>query len=561
MNYTKKKTSIKKLILILLLVGPILAFALIALISYQSMSSMLSNKTLSTIEDNLSRFSACIQDTMDDLSQVVYQLVDGSVGDAILQLEYTTGPYAKVDLTTHINKQMELLAFTHSNIRLMTYYRMNEGTYQFESESIPTPFHPENFTVMTIKNKLVYYSPHESCSKYNPYPVISLMRKLDYSIYNDFYVYIEADFNYYKTEENMDIFDQKDFFLILNKDNQILYSGNSQIIPTQQVYGSSLDNLSEYYVYEDHTKNFSVVYLVPKAEYNKERSVWTGQMLLIFIVFAFFCAWSVIVMWRTIYRPIQHLENEIKWIRQGNLATIPNPTGVAEFDQLLDELARMKGNLAELIQEVKEDKRHQADLEIEKLLYQINPHFLMNSLNTVHWIAVMNKQPQISQLVAALNKLLSYNLKRNTLSVPLRDEIDALQQYLHLQRIRYDFEYSIDYGADELILDVPLPRFILQPLVENAIYHGIEENGKITVSMQLLDKLIITVTDNGIGMSEEECTRLLESSNTAGQGEMGIGLGYVFRILQSRYGERASLDISSTPKIGTTVILHIPFKD
>ena len=164
---------------------------------------------------------------------------------------------------------------------------------------------------------------------------------------------------------------------------------------------------------------------------------------------------------------------------------------------LLNQFQHMKVQITQLYSEIKAKEKRRADLEIEKLQYQINPHFLMNTLDTAHWLAVMNGQEEIDRLVTSLNKLLYYNLRKGNSVATIRDEIDSLKQYLILQQIRYNFQFDVNIHVDDALLEVTVPRFILQPLVENSLYHGLDDNGRIEVVVRKNDRLEIEIRDNG----------------------------------------------------------------
>ncbi|MNP11648.1 putative sensor-like histidine kinase [compost metagenome] len=236
-------------------------------------------------------------------------------------------------------------------------------------------------------------------------------------------------------------------------------------------------------------------------------------------------------------------------------------TQIPEFDFLLGEFSNMQHQIGDLFKEVQQKEKIRADLEVEKLLYQINPHFLMNTLDTVHWLAVMNGQGEIDKLVQSLNKLLYYNLGKLGQVSTMEEEIDALRQYLILQQIRYDFEFDVRITADEQVLQIPVPRFILQPLVENSLYHGLSDEGFIQMEVTCNTTLNIMIQDNGAGMSEETIHKLLNNRVAEQQKVgMGIGLNYVHRMLKSQYGDQAQLVIESELGTGTSILLILPIK-
>ncbi|MFK7691976.1 sensor histidine kinase [Paenibacillus sp. HJGM_3] len=199
-------------------------------------------------------------------------------------------------------------------------------------------------------------------------------------------------------------------------------------------------------------------------------------------------------------------------------------------------------------------------LEVEKLLFQINPHFIHNTLDTVRWLARLKGQEQIEDLVSLLNKVLYYNMGKGG-TATLGREIACLKDYVALQQIRYDFQFEVEIQTEDGLMDVPIPRFILQPLVENAIYHGLGDDGCVEVKtgFEGEDKIRIEVKDNGLGMREEEIGRLLDNgADERRKKGMGIGIHYVNRMIKVQYGDQASLTITSGPGSGTSIVLLIP---
>ncbi|MNR02396.1 putative sensor-like histidine kinase [compost metagenome] len=265
------------------------------------------------------------------------------------------------------------------------------------------------------------------------------------------------------------------------------------------------------------------------------------------------------LLWKMVYRPLNGFNREIKLMAQNRVQAVTVRTKIPEFDFLLHQFRHMREQIWNLFAEVEQKEKRRVDLEVEKLLYQINPHFLMNTLDTVHWLAVMNGQNEIDRLVSSLNKLLHYNLGKLGQASTIYEEIEALKQYLILQQIRYDFKFDVQMNVDEEVWNMPVPRFILQPLVENSLYHGLSDDGYIKVDVSLTNAIQISIHDNGSGMSEETIHNLLHNPEVENKKVgMGIGLNYVKRMLESQYGDQAELSITSVIGEGTTILVSLP---
>jgi two-component system sensor histidine kinase YesM len=266
-------------------------------------------------------------------------------------------------------------------------------------------------------------------------------------------------------------------------------------------------------------------------------------------------------IWKFVYRPLKTINKEIHLLAQSKFNSETRMTGIMEFDGLLQQFYMMRNRLSDAFKEleVKESKKRM--LEVEKLLHQINPHFLHNTLNTVQWLARMNGQDEIDRLVALFTRVLHYNLGKEGGIVALADEIAVLQDYVDLQRIRYAYHFDVQIMVDTGLEDVEIPRFIMQPIVENAIYHGLkDESGHIHIRVYRQSScLIIEVRDNGTGMTEQDISKLLEDrSDTHKKVGMGIGLSYVKNIIEVYYGGRAIMDIIGVEGEGTTFKLRLP---
>lgn len=301
-----------------------------------------------------------------------------------------------------------------------------------------------------------------------------------------------------------------------------------------------------------------MVSLIAQSDYNREKNRWMMQMLglaLLFAVVSLTIGW---LLWKMVYRPLSRFHKEIKSIAGSNFNAAATQSSIPEFEMLLNQFQHMKVQITQLYSEIKAKEKRRADLEIEKLQYQINPHFLMNTLDTAHWLAVMNGQEEIDRLVTSLNKLLYYNLRKGNSVATIRDEIDSLKQYLILQQIRYNFQFDVNIHVDDALLEVTVPRFILQPLVENSLYHGLDDNGRIEVEVRKNDRLEIEIRDNGGGIPEETIEALLEQEQTEHHRVgMGIGLNYVKRMLAFHYEGKASLTVTSELGNGTRIIISI----
>lgn len=215
-----------------------------------------------------------------------------------------------------------------------------------------------------------------------------------------------------------------------------------------------------------------------------------------------------------------------------------------------------------------EDEQQRLALEYQMLQSQISPHFIYNTLNSIKWMATIQHAPGVAEMVTALSRLLKSVSKGTQKLVPLAEEFALLEDYFTIQRYRYGGTISLEAPAlEEEFRGYLIPRFTLQPLAENAIFHGIEPKGGVGKLWVTIDRdqpsgdLLISMADNGVGMEEEQIRRLLAGPGQGG-GEDGpfrhVGLWSVHRLLQLSFGPDYGLTVRGVPGQGTIVTMRLP---
>ena len=222
----------------------------------------------------------------------------------------------------------------------------------------------------------------------------------------------------------------------------------------------------------------------------------------------------------------------------------------------------MTKEIGELVQEIKKEQSNLRLTEMKLLQEQITPHFLYNTLDTIIWLAEENKTKDVVSMVTALSDFFRTGLNEGRDIIQIKDEVEHIDSYLQIQGVRYQdiLEYEID--IDDNIKDYQIPKLTLQPLVENALYHGIKNKrggGKIIVEGKLVeDDIVIRVIDNGKGMTQEKCNEVVNNlMNRDIEKNKGYGLSNVYKRIKYYYGEDSRMDIISSEEKGTEVAISI----
>ena len=277
----------------------------------------------------------------------------------------------------------------------------------------------------------------------------------------------------------------------------------------------------------------------------------------------------VIYLSGRITRPISDIRSAMKQIGKGNMEAEVPVSGEDEIGQLAATMNRMSKKIGELVERIRREETNQRLLELKAMQYQINPHFLYNTLDSISMFARKNHDEQCEELVIALSDFFRISLSHGQEFVTLEKEVEYAECYLEIQNIRFPEQITWDVTVEEGLKEIKIMKFILQPLVENSIYHGIRDAGRkghIQISAYRdAGGLVLCVRDDGIGMLPQELTELmadLESEEIREKDihEGGFGLKNVHQRLKLMYGEKSGLQIQSEWEEGTCITIYIPSK-
>lgn len=255
-------------------------------------------------------------------------------------------------------------------------------------------------------------------------------------------------------------------------------------------------------------------------------------------------------------KPIKELYSRMRQVRNGDFDVVFEREERDELGHLAQGFNSMVTNTRELINQVADEQRQKREKELALMQEQIKPHFLYNTLDLIYVLCQMDRSETAGDATKALASFYRGALSGGKELISLREEVDVIVAYLKIQGYRYSDVLRYEIHMPELVLDCIIPKLTLQPLVENAIYHGIKESGslglvRITGNLDL-GELVLTVEDNGKGMSEEQRLRLLR-----GVTDNGFGFHNVMSRLRLHYGEGLGVNVTSSLE-GTKVTLRLP---
>ncbi|MBQ1310626.1 MAG: sensor histidine kinase [Blautia sp.] len=284
-------------------------------------------------------------------------------------------------------------------------------------------------------------------------------------------------------------------------------------------------------------------------------------IFLLILMAGFLMSW---VLRRVITKPVTALLEKIGRVGRGDFSRDPDIEWNNELGDIGIGINELSLNVSALMEKKVQDEKERQELEYRVLQSQINPHFMYNTLNTIKWMAAIQGADGIADMSTALSRLLKNISKRTDSLITVKEEFALLDDYFTIMKYRYAGTIELEYGIrDESLLAQKINRFCVQPIVENAIFHGIEpKNGAGLIRVELCgqeERFFIAVTDNGVGMDEESIRRVL-----SGEGEASndffrqVGISNVNRQIKYAFGEDYGIEIESRPGEYTTMRLFFP---
>lgn len=340
---------------------------------------------------------------------------------------------------------------------------------------------------------------------------------------------------------------------------------NVDFIPKMKEKSGTFSMDGRLYIYQKVSNwRFYVVSSVPMMELYKSsiRTIFFMAFILLFLLTV-----SLLVVKRIIskvYRPLDKVVRKMDDVASGSLKTRINVEHMGEdFTKLAVGFNSMMEEILVLMEQVKMEQHQIEQIRFNALQSQIQPHFLYNTLECIHWQAMVDGNEEISTLVKALAKYYRICLSGGHDVIPLKMELEHVRNYLIIQNMRYDDIIGSEFDVEEAAFDVMIPKLTLQPLVENSIYHGIKVKEGKTGSLFLKVRkrssdVLITLADTGTGMSQQQIDEMNQHLSEYDD-SFGYGVRNVNKRIELLYGEEYGLYYLRNESGGVTVEIHLPY--
>ncbi|WP_198543804.1 cache domain-containing sensor histidine kinase [Petroclostridium xylanilyticum] len=370
-------------------------------------------------------------------------------------------------------------------------------------------------------------------------------------------------------------------FYLIDEEGNVLFSNQINLVASNikntEMFAKMLKDNSYFFEIDTDGKKSLIVHkisyktgwriieVVPMFQIEEQLRIVANTTILLIVGTMLISGFLSFYLSGNFTRPIQILVRQVNEIAKGNFNYSITLNSSNEISELGKSITKMATDIQNLIHQSLRKEKEKREVEIKMLQNQINPHFLYNTLNSIKWMAAMQGAQGIKKMVGCLGRLLKAVLGDMNEKITLSEELDILEDYIHIQKIRYKGKVNFEKKLqDENLQRCLVPKFILQPIVENSIFHGIEPKngtGNILLSVQKDGgDLKLEIWDDGVGISKEKITSILEKDNDSGSGRgiKGIGLSNIHQRIKLMYGEQYGLLFESIEDKYTKVTVRLP---
>lgn len=561
----KRKREVSLSAMLAISIGGLCLFVILALA--QMFISMSKRNLMSSAQENSRQVVSQASDTIEitkrgmekDLENIISGISTLSFSEDIQnQLDLSSGTRNDIAAIFIFNKEGNILHYGANGKTL----KSGAGNLSF------------NKGIYENADKYIIMEPHVQNVFAGEYPwVVTVARQGRLKFYPE-EVYIAVDFQFSSLASYVDNIKigQRGYCFIMDERGEIVYHPQQQVLfaGMKQEDAQKLSRLKDgVHPQED------VIYAMETLESGDWRIVgvsYTSEMIdeqigrIASVVFAIafagilLSAGICIVFSRILSRPIRNLAGAMQEFETDvEKFDYQMDSRISEVSSLSSSFAHMVYMIRELINKVKTEEISLRKTELKALQAQINPHFLYNTLDSIQWMCEQEKTKDAVKMVGALARLFRISISRGKELIPIIDEINHAKSYLVIQSYRYKNQFTYEFIVDETILDYLCNKITLQPILENAIYHGIGrmvDEGKVTVIAKREENdIVFSVEDNGAGMTKEQCESILKKERSDSS---GIGIKNVNDRIKIFFGDEYGIWIESELDVGTTITIRFP---
>lgn len=555
-----KNLKLRNKIYLIYLAAGLLPMLVVGIYCYHFVNQLLVEREVKNLQNSLNQAMTVVDNQL-----TIYENMSDylAFNQAILQTvsySYEDNYYEMYNqFSTVFDPMVTSLKYLHSDIKQVTIYARNDIERHDTTLAPITDIEEEPWFQEISSNNKILWVINKNAKK------VFCVRKMPELQGESGVIYVEVDYDKL-FEPFTQILDENYGVYVQEKDKMVFSynifdeSYNKMDFSEENITSLKTSDDSEFIFVDCDSKSqigFHVGMYRPASQIEATIRPMTMGMVLICVISMIAASLLLKQFTRVIVKNIEKLTRNMKEVKKGNLEVTVTSDSKDEIGELIQGFAEMVERIKTLIEEVYEGKISLKEYEMKALQAQINPHFLYNSLSLINWKAIEADEKDISKITLALSKFYRTALNKGNSVMPLQDEISNVKSYLDIQLMMHDYEFDVEIDIDESMYYYDTPNLILQPLIENAIDHGIdlktEGRGKIIIrGWSEGETMYLSVEDNGVGMDEEVAQNILT------QKSKGYGVRNVNERIKLTYGAEYGLTIESKEGKGTKIIVKIP---
>lgn len=495
----------------------------------------------------------------------------------ILKKDYSTLKYPEYEITRDFDTVNQViknsLLLNTDLIDTVVIYQLSShlvigrsSTNYINQNYLKNEFTKESYVQEILQKRGLYVSvgvhPDKLLSTNNK-PVVSIGRAIVDPLTNEELGFIMLNIGIDKLRtvwSNIPFTENTQFYLMDEQENLIYSKQSSQIGQAAASILKESEESSNYVITSaSQITGWKAITIIPKDELFHVLDFMVKTIIISLLILLFLAIMTSIYIATTVTKPLSILQRKMELVSQGNLDVVI-AYQYGEVGKISITIDNMLKDIRRLIQRIYEEETEKRRLESLALQSQIKPHFIYNTINVIKWMAKIQGSTGIEEALTDFSSVIQFTAKKESEYVTFREEVDFVKSYTRILDFRYLNKFEVSYDIEESILEYKTLKFLIQPLVENAVFHGfdgIDYKGKLLIQIYRLENnVVIEVSDNGRGLSEQEQDAL---GSTAASGQLNaIGVKNIRKRIELYYGEGYGLWITSQENVGTTAKIVIP---
>ena len=545
--------SFSKKMLLICMVLVVLPMVFMSVFQYRYTSQLIKKQSDQYLQDAADWTEVKVQDFIREVEDITYGIVSNSyIQKDLQQLQKKQDYFENYQTIESLKERLSEYELLRPYIMDLVIRTPNEKYYSCNGTDLNGQIQDRG-RIYRANGKLVWQT------EVNQEGEILAMRKINSLKATDFLGYLTIVVSESNLNDLISSFSKKSngSVYLTDQENRIISSEDKKLL------GTTLKKATDHSVYYESARlenGWQITVAAPVSYFRDNVKVMRRLFYLMDILTAVILSVIAGQVFGQMTGPLVQLTGTMKQFGQGDFNVRSQIESKDEIGTLSDTFNRMADQIQELLDEVYEQQILRQKAQMQSLQMQINPHFLYNTLDTMNWMARMRGVEEVGDIAYALGNLMRFALKADDI-IPLARELQAVEYYIQIQEYRYGDRLRAEINIPEELYRFEVPKLLIQPILENAIVHGIEdkmEDARIWVRGRLENgQLCLTISDNGCGIPQEKIAEILSEEEQAENVKRGIGLRNVQKRLVLRYGESCGIHIRSQVGRGTEVELRL----